>query len=184
MKKIETINVLFCGIGGQGVLKASEILGWAALFDGFHVKKSEVHGMAQRGGSVESHLRFGKEVFSPLIPKGGADYLISFYKDEQSRLRDFLRPKGIDFIDYLEKGEKIIKDRRYINIFLLGALSRYLKIKESSWLDAMARLLPVKYLEENKKVFNQGRDTVLRPRRFASQSETAGLGTNNRSFGS
>jgi indolepyruvate ferredoxin oxidoreductase, beta subunit len=64
-----TVNVLFCGVGGQGVLKSAEVLGWAALLEGHHAKKSEIHGMAQRGGSVESHLRFGKEVYSPLIPK-------------------------------------------------------------------------------------------------------------------
>jgi len=159
MDKKDTVNILFCGIGGQGVLKASEILGWAALFDGFHVKKSEVHGMAQRGGSVESHLRFGREVFSPLIPKGKADYLVSFYKDERERLKDFLSPKGIDLIDYLVKGEKIINDKRYINIFLLGALSKYLDIKLESWLEAIEKLLPSKYAEENKRVFAQGRET-------------------------
>ncbi len=58
-RKTGTVNILFCGTGGQGVLSAAEICGWAALFAGCHVKKSEVHGMAQRGGSVESHLRFG-----------------------------------------------------------------------------------------------------------------------------
>ena len=158
MNKKNTVNILFCGIGGQGVLKASEICGWAALFDGFHVKKSEVHGMAQRGGSVESHLRFGKEVFSPLIPKGKVDYLVSFYKDEQRRLKDFLDPKGVDLIGYLSRGEKIIKDKRYINIFILGVLSKYLGIKEDSWLGAMKKLLPSKYLEENKKVFAKGRE--------------------------
>lgn len=159
MDKKDTVNILFCGIGGQGVLKASEILGWAALFDGFHVKKSEVHGMAQRGGSVESHLRFGREVFSPLIPKGKADYLVSFYKDERERLKDFLGPEGVDLIDYLAKGEGLIKDKRYINIFLLGALSKYLEIKQESWTEAMERLLPPKHLEENKRVFAQGRET-------------------------
>ena len=59
-----TINILFCGTGGQGVLKAAEVCGWAAVYAGLHAKKSEVHGMAQRGGSVESHVRFGKEVIS------------------------------------------------------------------------------------------------------------------------
>ena len=158
MDKKGTINILFCGIGGQGVLKASEILGWAALFDGFHVKKSEVHGMAQRGGSVESHLRFGKEVFSPLIPKGKVDYLVSFYKDERDRLKDFLKPKGIDFVNHLEKIDKHVKNKRYINIFLLGVLSGYLSIKEENWLKAMEMLLPLKYLEENKRVFAKGRE--------------------------
>jgi len=157
MNKKDTINILFCGIGGQGVLKASEICGLAALFDGFHVKKSEVHGMAQRGGSVESHLRFGKEVFSPLIPKGQAEYLVSFHKEEHERLKDFLNPESVDLISYLAEGEKLIKNKRCINIFLLGVLSQYLCIKEDSWMKAMKELLPLKYLEENKKVFAEGR---------------------------
>ena len=157
MHKEDTVNILFCGIGGQGVLKASEICGWAALFEGFHVKKSEVHGMAQRGGSVESHLRFGKEVFSPLIPKGKAGYLVSFHKDEHARLKDFLSPGGVDLIDYLERGVKGIKDKRYINIFLLGVLSKSLAIKEENWMKAMQKLLPSKYIEDNKKAFLGGR---------------------------
>ena len=157
MHKEDTVNILFCGIGGQGVLKASEICGWAALFEGFHVKKSEVHGMAQRGGSVESHLRFGTEVFSPLIPKGKAGYLVSFHKDEHARLKDFLSPDGVDFIDYLERGANGFKDKRYINIFLLGALSKRLAIKEENWMKAMLKLLPSKYIEYNKKAFLDGR---------------------------
>ena len=162
MNKKDTINILFCGIGGQGVLKASEICALAAFFDGFHVKKSEVHGMAQRGGSVESHLRFGKEVFSPLIPKGQAGYLVSFYEEEHKRLKDFLNPEGVDLINYLSKGENLIKDKRCINIFLLGVLSKYLSIKEDSWMKAMEKLLPLKYLEENKRAFAKGRKMVPR----------------------
>ena len=73
-------SITFGGIGGQGILKASEICSWAALYAGYHVKKSEVHGMSQRGGSVESHVRFGKRVYSPLVPAGGADVLVCFHK--------------------------------------------------------------------------------------------------------
>jgi indolepyruvate ferredoxin oxidoreductase beta subunit len=166
MKKKDTVNVLFCGIGGQGVLKASEICGWAALFEGFHVKKSEVHGMAQRGGIVESHLRFGREVFSPLIPKGRVDYLVSLYKDEHDRLKDFLKPAGLDFIKYLKKSGEFIKDKRDINIFLLGVLSGYLAIKEENWLMAMEKLLPLKYLKENRKVFLKGREIAQNTLKF------------------
>lgn len=157
MNKKDTVNVLFCGTGGQGVLKAAEICGWAALFEGFCVKKSEVHGMAQRGEAVESHLRFGREVFSPLIPKGQVDYLVSFCKNEHDKLKDFLKPEGLDFIRYLERSGEFIKDKKYINIFLLGVLSRHLAIKKKSWLMAMKKLLPLKYLKENKKVFLKGR---------------------------
>lgn len=161
MKKADTINILFCGTGGQGILKASEILGWAAVLEGYHVKKSEVHGMAQRGGSVESHLRFGKRVFSPLIPSGEADFLVSFDSSEHNRLKHLLRPKGTDFIKYLEKSEKIVHDKRYINTFLIGVLSRFLPIKEANWLEAIKLVFSNKNLEENKKIFFQGRGETL-----------------------
>ena len=96
-------NILFCGTGGQGVLTAAEVTGWAAIYAGFHAKKSEVHGMAQRGGSVESHVRFGTEVLSPLIPKGQVDILVPFHADEADRLRAFLKPGGVDLLPYMAK---------------------------------------------------------------------------------
>src|SRR5512135_3364487 len=89
-----TWNVLVVGVGGQGVLLASEILAEAALRSGFTVKKSEVHGMAQRGGVVSSHVRFGKSIFSPLIPQGEADVILAFEEAEALRWLPFLRRKG------------------------------------------------------------------------------------------
>ncbi len=90
-------SILICGVGGQGVLLASELLCAAALSEGLDVKKSEVHGMAQRGGSVVSHVRFGTSVASPLIPKGGADGIISFEYIESSRYLSFLKEGGFIF---------------------------------------------------------------------------------------
>ena len=87
-------NILIVGVGGQGVLLASEILAQAALRSGFEVKKSEVHGMAQRGGVVSSHVRFGGSVFSPLIKRGEADVILAFEEAEALRWLPFLRPKG------------------------------------------------------------------------------------------
>ena len=84
-------SVLLAGVGGQGVLLASEVIAEAAAVAGLDVKKSEVHGMAQRGGSVVSHLRFGEEVRSPLIPLAGADYLVSFEELETLRYLDHLK---------------------------------------------------------------------------------------------
>ena len=74
--KMRTTNILFYGIGGQGVLSAAEVCALAALNDGYHVKKSEVKGMAQRGGSVESYVRFGEHVISPLPEQGQVDILV------------------------------------------------------------------------------------------------------------
>ena len=156
MKVKEAVNILFCGIGGQGVLKASEVAAWAALYSGYHVKKSEVHGMSQRGGSVESHLRFGKEVFSPLIPKGSADYLVCFSREEHMSKKDFLKSGGRDLLPALEDAHRALKDKRCLNTFLLGRVSRYLGIKDSCWLAAMGQVFAQRYLEENKKAFYLG----------------------------
>ena len=157
MPKSKTLNILFCGTGGHGVLTAAEVCGIAALFEGCHVKKSEVHGMAQRGGSVESHLRFGKQVFSPLIPKGGADYLVCFDQTEGERLKNSLSPKGINLIQYLAKAQASLEDKRYVNTYLLGVLSKYLPIKEENWLEALEQIFSSKNLAENKRVFLLGR---------------------------
>jgi len=92
-------NVLLAGVGGQGVLLGSEVLAEVAAIAGFEVKKSEVHGMAQRGGSVVSHLRFGAEVFSPLISRGAADYLVSFERLETLRYLDFLHAGSVVLVN-------------------------------------------------------------------------------------
>jgi indolepyruvate ferredoxin oxidoreductase beta subunit len=88
-------NILVAGIGGQGVMTATEILAEAALGLGFDVKKTEVAGMAQRGGVVTSHLRFGTRVLSPQITSGEADILLAFEPAEAARWANFLRPGGI-----------------------------------------------------------------------------------------
>ncbi len=152
-----TVNILFCGTGGQGVLSAAEICGWAALLEGFHVKKSEVHGMAQRGGSVESHLRFGARVYSPLIPRGAVDFLVPFHADEQARLKGFLKPGGHDLLAQLEKAQQAVSDRRFVNIYVLGALSVFLPLRQESWMRSIEKVLAGKRLEENKEAFLKGR---------------------------
>ena len=88
----DTTNIILVGVGGQGIILASEVLSEVALLAGFDVRKSEVHGMAQRGGSVSSHVRFGKDMKSPLIETGTADYMLAFEKVEGMRSSDFLSP--------------------------------------------------------------------------------------------
>jgi indolepyruvate ferredoxin oxidoreductase beta subunit len=95
-------NVFLAGVGGQGILLASEILGEALLRAGYDVKKSEVHGMAQRGGAVTTHLRFGPKVYSPLIEPGTADLLIAFEKLEALRFVHFLKPSGTAVVNVQE----------------------------------------------------------------------------------
>nr|MBN2277319.1 indolepyruvate oxidoreductase subunit beta [candidate division Zixibacteria bacterium] len=91
----EVINVLIVGVGGQGVLLASEVLSEMAMKAGLDVKKSEVHGMSQRGGVVSSHVKFGPKVYSPIIPYGQADILISFEQAEALRAVDWIKKDGL-----------------------------------------------------------------------------------------
>jgi|UniRef100_A0A7V5XZK1 indolepyruvate ferredoxin oxidoreductase beta subunit len=93
------MNIVVCGIGGQGVLLFSDILGEVAMLAGYDVKKSEVKGMAQRGGSVVSHLRFDKKVYSPLIPLKTADFIVGMEKLETVRYLDYLKEDGIVITD-------------------------------------------------------------------------------------
>lgn len=83
-------NILFAGVGGQGILRASDIMCMAMMEAGFDVKKSEVHGMAQRGGCVTSHVRYGAKVYSPLAESGSIETLVSFEKMETLRYLKFL----------------------------------------------------------------------------------------------
>ena len=100
---METRNIIISGVGGQGIITASEILSEVALFNGFDVKKSEVHGMSQRGGSVVSHVRFGEKVYSPLIEKGTCDVILAFEKAEALRWVHYLKPgEGIVIVNDLE----------------------------------------------------------------------------------
>lgn len=87
-------SILFVGVGGQGTILASKILTEGLLKFGYDVKMSEIHGMAQRGGSVSTQVRFGKKVYSPLIEKGNADAIISFEKTEAARWLPYLKKDG------------------------------------------------------------------------------------------
>jgi indolepyruvate ferredoxin oxidoreductase beta subunit len=94
-----TTDVLFAGVGGQGTVLASAILANLCLSAGYDVKQSEVHGMAQRGGSVTSHVRFGSRVWSPTIPAGEADFLVGFELLEGLRMIGSLAPGGVALIN-------------------------------------------------------------------------------------
>ena len=88
---MDTKNIMIVGVGGQGTLLASKMLGYVLLQRGYDVKVSEVHGMSQRGGSVVTYVRYGKKVYSPVIDKGEADVIISFEKLEAARWLEFLK---------------------------------------------------------------------------------------------
>ena len=91
---METVNIMIVGVGGQGSLLASKMLGHLLVQQGYDVKVSEVHGMSQRGGSVVTYVRFGEKVYSPIIDKGEADYIVSFELLEAARWIEYLKPTG------------------------------------------------------------------------------------------
>ena len=87
-------NIMIVGVGGQGTLLASRILGNTLIGEGYDVKVSEVHGMSQRGGSVVTYVKYGEKVYSPIIDKGEADYIVSFELLEAARYTEYLKPGG------------------------------------------------------------------------------------------
>ena len=91
---MKTKNVMIVGVGGQGSLLASKLLGRLLLTRGYDIKVSEVHGMSQRGGSVVTYVRFGDKVYSPVIDKGEADFIVSFELLEAARWTEYLKPEG------------------------------------------------------------------------------------------
>ena len=95
----EAKNILLVGVGGQGTILVSKILSTGLMEAGYDVKMSEIHGMAQRGGSVSTQVRYGSEVFSPIIGIGEADILVSFEEMETLRWLEFLKPDGVVLIN-------------------------------------------------------------------------------------
>ena len=91
---MKTVGIMIVGVGGQGSLLASKLLGRLLVDEGYDVKVSEVHGMSQRGGSVVTYVRFGDRVYSPIITEGEADYIVSFEKLEAARYANCLSPEG------------------------------------------------------------------------------------------
>ena len=91
---MKTRNIMIVGVGGQGSLLASKLLGRILLEKGYDIKVSEVHGMSQRGGSVVTYVRFGDKVYSPVIDKGEADFIVSFEMLEAARWTEYLKPGG------------------------------------------------------------------------------------------
>jgi indolepyruvate ferredoxin oxidoreductase beta subunit len=154
-------NVILAGLGGQGVIKASDILADAAVRAGYDVKKAEVHGMSQRGGSVTSDVRFGPKVLSPMIPRGEADFLVVLAPSEVVVTRPLLRPGGVLFApDFVPEAE--LANKRSLNVALLGALSAHLEIPEGIFLDAVRAALAERLHAVNEQAFLLGRARAAR----------------------
>jgi len=123
-------NIIICGVGGQGLITLLRILAEAALMEGFDVRTSEVHGLSQREGSVQTHIRFGEKIFSPLISKGKADLILGLEACEVLRVVDFLNEKTVflinkKFVPYFEGplGKEVFKNLEKLpaRVFLVEA---------------------------------------------------------------
>ncbi|MCX6621918.1 MAG: indolepyruvate oxidoreductase subunit beta [Acidobacteria bacterium] len=159
MSKSSVTNIIIAGLGGQGVLKASDIVADAAFRTGADVKKAEVHGMSQRGGSVSSDIRFGEEVLSPMVPPGAADYLVVLSPGQVDNNRWQLRPGGVLITPgQIEEGK--LKNKKSINVALLGILSAHLEIGAEVWREAICSGLPAKLHAVNLDAFALGRETA------------------------
>ncbi len=154
MEKIT--NIIAAGIGGQGVLKVTDILADALFRAGFDVKKSEVHGMSQRGGSVSSEVRFGKEVFSPMVPEGEADILAVLDPTQVEIAKKNLRPDGV-LITPEDVPTAKLKHPKALNTMILGAISRHLELPEEAWIAVIDAHFPEKLRELNREMFRLGR---------------------------
>jgi indolepyruvate ferredoxin oxidoreductase beta subunit len=155
--------VVIAGLGGQGALKASDIVADAAFRCGLDVKKSEIHGMSQRGGSVTSDVRFGAQVFSPMVPPGEADFLVVLAESQVENNRWQLRRGGTlirpDLVD-----ETMLRGKKSLNVALVGALSAFLDLPEEQWLAAIRGNLPEKLHAMNMDAFQKGREAGARLR--------------------
>ena len=156
----EVINVVVAGLGGQGVIKASDILADVVFRAGLDVKKAEVHGMSQRGGSVRTDVRFGDCVLSPMVPDGSAHYLVVLSPDQVENNRYVLAPSGV-LISPSDIALEQLTNRKSANVALLGVLSRHLGYPEALWREALAANLPEHLLPANIQAFAAGRDAVV-----------------------
>ena len=144
-------NIIFAGLGGQGVLKSTDILAEALFSAGYDVKKSEVHGMSQRGGSVSSEVRFGSRVNSPMVPEGECDYLV------------VIDPTQVEVnSDKVANKNNMMENPRSINVALLGVLagrlsrSGVLNIPGEKWYEAIRDNFAPKLHEINIRAFDNG----------------------------
>ena len=186
---MKNLNVLIVGVGGQGTLLASRVLGKYALDEGYDVKLSEVHGMAQRGGSVMTYVRLGEKIASPIIDEGGADLILAFEKLEALRYAHYLKPGG----EVLYSTQEIMPmpvvtgaaqypqgieaqlpgtgvdalglalqagNTKAANSVMLGALCEKLGFGRAAFEAALLASIPQKTIEMNKKAFSLGYDAV------------------------
>jgi indolepyruvate ferredoxin oxidoreductase beta subunit len=152
----DVTNVKFAGLGGQGILTCTDILGRVVFNMGHDVKKAEVHGMSQRGGAITSDLRYGEKVFSPMIPVGAADYLVVLGDDQIETNQHHLKAGGI-LVKPSDFDADKLENKRTLNVALLGALSKHMDISVEQWMEAIRQQFPERLHEVNEKAFMLGR---------------------------
>lgn len=152
----KTTNVIVAGLGGQGVLRAAEVIAAVAFGAGLDVKKSEVHGMSQRGGSVMCDVRYGPEVWSPMVPPGEADCLVVLAPDQVEVNRWRLRAGGV-LVEPAAAAGIVLADKRSLNMALLGILSRHLPFAADAWAAAIRAQFAEKAAAANTAAFAAGR---------------------------
>ena len=153
---MKTVNIVIAGLGGQGIVKASDILSDAAFRSGHDVKKAEVHGMSQRGGSVNTDVRYGDRILSPMAPDGEADILLIMDVTQIDNNRHRLKPDGIML------SSACLKDfehgpSRGATVAMLGVLSAHLDLDATVWHDAIRAALPAEHHAMNLAAFDAGR---------------------------
>ncbi len=153
----KTINITVAGLGGQGVLTVTDLLAEALFRAGYDVKKSEVHGMSQRGGSVSSEVRFGKSVASPMVPEGESDFLLVM-EPTQVEVNAAKLKKGGVMISTTDVPMDRLKNPKALNTMMLGALSPFLDVPAELWHQVIVDAMPSKFHALNLEMFVIGRD--------------------------
>ncbi len=179
----KNFNIIITGVGGQGIITLLSVIDEAAFIEGYDIKSSELHGLSQRGGSVESHIKFGKKVYSPLVSRGQADLIMGLELLESLRGISFAGAQTKFLINkysllilgglkeeeilkalpkqnlYLVEASKICKEKLQKEVvstlYLLGyaVYKKIIPLNEKSVLKAIENVIPEKYLELNKKAF-------------------------------
>ncbi|PCI32417.1 MAG: indolepyruvate oxidoreductase [Flavobacteriaceae bacterium] len=190
-----TSNIILAGVGGQGILTIAAIIDIAALNNNLYVKQAEVHGMSQRGGAVQSHVRISdKEIYSDLIPEGKADLILSVEPMESLRYLPFLKEDGwlitdsnpfININDYPEKAAlhkkinslpntilanatdiaKELGNSKAANIVLLGIASNLLSLSEDSIIEAIKTL----FSRKGERVVNKNIEAFFKGKEIATE---------------
>lgn len=156
MTRETSINVIVAGLGGQGVLTCSDLLADAAFRAGWSVKKAEIHGMSQRGGSVSCDVRFGSKVLSPMVPEGEADFLVVLEATQEDPHRHILKPDGT-LLSVSQMDVGALPSKKTLNTAMLGMLSHHLpEIPDDCWQSALKAAFPQKILAMNHDAFAIG----------------------------